>query len=419
MNPENEPSFLDRLPSWSLPDIISGQRVLVLAGLLLVALNLRPAITSVSPVIGQIRTDLGLSSALVSLLVTLPTVCMGVFALTADPIARWLGRERTVFWCVVLVGVATAARFFGSYIAVLLATAVLVGVGIALIQALLPALVEKYFPDRIALVTGLYTTSLLGGAAIAAGATAPLANVFGSWQAPLAFWGLLAIVTAIVWRPVARGEQPRTTGGFDPDESSETTVTLSTLPWRSWWAWILALFYGGASFLYFTTLTWIPPLYQSLGWSEELSGTLLTVFTVAEIGGTLGVIILSDRYPDRRPALVVTLLGCVVGYGAIALVPLTHPWLWMVVAGIGQGGLFNLALVLPVDYAPSPSATGKVSSMVLGIGYLLASLGPVVIGKLHDLLGGYETSFLMLVGISVVMLVVSLRFRPSDEIRNI
>lgn len=419
MNPENEPSFIDRMPSWVLSNIISGQRVLVLAGLLVVALNLRPAITSVSPVIGQIRMDLGLSSAAVSLLITLPMVCMGVCALTTDTIARWLGRERTVFWGVVLVGVATTARFFSSYVAVLFATAVLVGIGIALIQALLPALVEKYFPDRVALVTGLYTTSLLGGAAIAAGATAPLANVFGSWQAPLAFWGLLAIVAAIVWRLVVRGEPSTMIDGLDGDESNEETVTLSALPWRSWWGWILALFYGGASFLYFAMITWLAPLYQSLGWSEELSGALLTVFTVAEIGGTLGVIILSDRYPDRRPALVVTLLGCVVGYGAIALVPLTHPWLWVVVSGIGQGGLFNLALVLPVDYAPTPNATGQVSSMVFGVGYLLASIGPVVVGWLHDFLGGYEVSFLVLGGISIVMLGASLRFRPGDEIKNI
>ncbi len=331
MKSQNEASLIDRISSWALPNLILGRRALVLAGLLLVALNLRLAITSISPVIGQIRTDLGLSSAAVSLLVTLPTVCMGIFALTADPIARWLGQERTVFWGVVLVGLATAARLLGSYTAVLFTTAILVGVGIALIQALLPALVKKYFPDRVALVTGLYTTSLLGGAAIAAGATAPLANVFGSWQGPLAFWAVLAIVAAVVWRPVARSEHSGTTSGRDRDEPREEKVTLRTLSWRNWWVWVLALFYSGVAFLYFSTLTWLAPLYQSLGWSEELSGALLTIFTVAEIGGTLGVVILSDRSPDRRPALVVTLLACGVGYGAIALVPLTHP------LGLGGG----------------------------------------------------------------------------------
>lgn len=246
-----------------------------------------------------------------------------------------------------------------------------------------------------------------------------MANVFGSWQVPLAFWGLLAIIAAIVWRLVVRSEQSTMTGGLDGDESNEETVTLGALPWRSRWGWILAFFYGGASFLYFAMITWLAPLYQSLGWSEELAGALLTVFTIAEIGGTLGVIILSDRYRDRRPAFVVTLLGCVVGYGAIALVPLTHPWLWVIVTGIGQGGLFNLALVLPIDYAPTPDSTGQVSSMVLGVGYLLASVGPVVVGWLHDFLGGYKVSFLTLVGTSVIMLGVSLRFRPGDEIRNI
>lgn len=135
-----------------------GRRLYVLAALLLVALTLRPAIVSISPVLEQIRADLGLSYAAVSLLITLPTVCMGVFALTAAPLAQWLGHERTVFWAVVLVGLATVIRLAGGSVAVLFTTAILVGIGIAFIQALFSALVEKYFPSRVALVTGLYTT---------------------------------------------------------------------------------------------------------------------------------------------------------------------------------------------------------------------------------------------------------------------
>lgn len=412
-------SVRKRVSNWTLPtQLVSGRRALVLAGLLLIALNLRPAIASISPVLAQIRADLGLSYATVSLLTALPTVCMGIFAFIAAPIAQRLGQERTVFWAVVLIGVATFARFAGGDIVVLFATVIIVGAGIALIQALLPALVEKYFPSRAGLVTGLYTVCLIGGATIAAGATVPLKNSLGTWTAALAVWGVLAVVAAVVWGSVAWGKRPPTTGGSNREESVKERVTVTQLPWRSRWAWILALYLGGSSFLYFATLTWVAPLYQSLGWSGKLSGILLTVFTIGEIVGTLGATVFTDRFTDRRPVLVLTLGACIIGFGGMAVIPLAYPWVWVIVAGSGIGGLFDLTLVFPIDYAPTSEATGRLSSMVIGVGYSLSALGPIVVGGLRGLTGGYKIPFFVLIGICVVMLVISPLFRPGKTIQN-
>lgn len=419
MSSENRHSLIHRLfRSTFSTELLSGRRALVLSGLLLIALNLRPAIASVSPLLGQIRMDLGLSYATVSLLTTLPTVCMGLFAFSAGWVTQRLGQERTVFWAVVLIGLATFARFAGNHTVVLFATAVFVGIGIALIQALLPALVEKYFSDRVALVNGLYTASLIAGATIAAGATVPLENFFGSWTAALAFWGVLAVIAAIVWVPTVRDRQLLTTDEFGEDGTVEQEDTTTQLPWRSWWAWILALFLGGSSFLYFATLTWLAPFYQSLGWSKELSGLLLTVLTIGEVIGTFGVTVITDRYSDRRPALALVLGACVIGFSAMAVVPLAYPWIWALMAGVGIGGTFDLALLLPIDYAPSSEATGRLSSMVIGVGYLLSALGPLLVGILRGIVGGYTIPFLVLVGICIVMLLGSLRFRPGDTIQN-
>lgn len=419
MSSESKLSLRKRISNWTFPTkLVPGRRALVLAGLLFIALNLRPAIASISPVLAQIQADLGLNYAAVSLLTALPTVCMGVFAFIAAPIAQRLGQERTVFWAVVLIGVATFTRVAGGDSAVLFATVIVVGAGIALIQALLPALVEKYFASRAGLVTGLYTVCLIGGATIAAGATVPLENSLGTWTAALAVWGVLAVVAAVVWAPVAWGTRPPTTGPSNTEKSVTERVTVRQLPWRSWWAWILALYLGGSSFLYFATLTWVAPLYQSLGWSAKLAGLLLTVFTIGEILGTLGVTVFTDRFTDRRPVLVLTLGACILGFGAMAVVPLAHPWVWAVVAGSGIGGLFDLTLVFPIDFAPSSEATGRLSSMVIGVGYLLSALGPVVIGRLRGLTGGYEIPFFVLVGICVVMLAISPRFQPGETIQN-
>ncbi|WP_082838026.1 CynX/NimT family MFS transporter [Haladaptatus sp. R4] len=402
--------------SISLDQVNTKRHIFVLLGLLVVALNLRPAIASVSPVLEQIRIDLGLSYGTVSLLTTLPTICMGVFALTAAPIAQRLGQEQTVLYAVILIGFATAVRFAGTHVSVLFATAIVVGIGIALIQALLPALVDRYFTDRADLVTSLYTASLIGGAAIAAAATVPIERMLGSWSAALGSWSVLAVFGAIFWGIVIRG-QSTTANRSGADGTVEGEAAATQLPWRSRWAWILSVFYGGSAFLYFATLTWLAPFYQSLGWSEELSGFLLTVFTVAEIAGTLGVALLTSLSSDRRPALVLTLVACIIGFGAMAWIPLASPWIWATIAGAGIGGLFDLTLLLPIDYAPTPETTGKLSSMVVGIGYLLSALGPVVIGRLRSASDGYVVPFLLLVGICVIMLIVSLWFQPENTIK--
>ncbi|WP_081704415.1 CynX/NimT family MFS transporter [Natrinema sp. J7-1] len=409
--------------SRSFSEVLFGQRVtkphaFVLVGLLVVALNLRPAIASISPVLEQIRVDLGLSYGIVSLLTMLPTICMGVFAFSAAPIAQRFGQERAVLYAVVLIGLATFTRLAGKHVSILFATAIFVGIGIALIQALLPALVDRYFANNADLVTGLYTTSLIGGAALAAAGTVPIYQMFGSWPIALASWSLLAGAAAIIWKLVVR-KRPATVDRTDDSGVVEGEVSATQLPWRSRWAWILSIFYGGSAFLYFATLTWLAPFYQTLGWSEELSGFLLTVFTVAEIVGTLGVAFLTSLTSDRRPALVLTLVLCVIGFGAMAAIPLANPWVWAAIAGIGVGGLFDLTLLLPIDYAPTPEVTGKLSSMVVGIGYLLSALGPIVIGRLRSVSNGYEIPFILLVGICVVMLIVSLWIRPDKTIKTV
>lgn len=224
--------------SLAAPTKVAGRRILLLAGLVLVALNLRPAFASVSPVLETVRQDLGLSRAVASLLTTIPVLCMGVFAFGAARFGSRVGLERGLLWAVVLIGVATAGRLAGDAATVLYATTLLIGVGIAVGQALLPAVVKRYFPDRAALVTGVYTVGFSGGAAIAAGATVTLENAFGgSWTAALAFWALLAVPAVAVWWPVVRGSS----GSARQSEGAGST----SLPWGSPRAWLVALFFAG------------------------------------------------------------------------------------------------------------------------------------------------------------------------------
>lgn len=387
----------------------SGTRALVLVGILLVAVNLRPAIASVSPVLEQIRSDLGLGYAAISLLTAIPTFCMGLFAFATPLLARRLGRERTVFWAIVLIGVATVARIWSAHVTVLFTTTIVVGIGIAIAQTLLPELVSEYFANQAGYVTGLYTTSLIIGGGIATSLTVPLVNTLGSWPIALAAWSSLAVIAALVWTPVMRLARS------SPD--TEPTIASSRLPWRHPLVWALALFFVGQTILFYSMLTWLAPLYVDLGWSPERAGFLLTVAMGGQLVGSLCVTAFIDRFPDRRPVFAVVLTASAVGLAAIAFVPLVAPWFWAVLLGFGTAGSFALGLTLPVEYAPTPDTAGLLSSVVLGIGYLVGAFGPFVIGWMRGLTGGYQVPFSGLAVLSVIMLVGAIGFRPDRTIK--
>lgn len=386
----------------------SGNRAIVLVGLLLVAVNLRLAFASVSPLLETISRELDLSRSASGLLTTIPVLCMGVFAFFAARIGGWFGLERGILWSVVLIGLATAGRLAGDNVPMLYATTLLVGAGIAVGQALLPAVVKRYFADRAALVTGLYSVGFNVGAALAAGTTVSLEVAFGGfWPAALAFWALLALPAAVLWLKISTGA-PR-----EASQDPQQGAAGSSLPWRSLWAWFLSFFFGASSCLYWSVLTWLPPLYQDEGLSKADTGLLLTLFTGGQIFGALVVPVLADRSTDRRVPLLLMLAVTGIGLGAIVLVPLASPWVFTALIGFGIGGLFPLALTLPLDYARDPQAASQLTSMVLGIGYLLAALGPLAIGALRDISGSYVISFGALVAIAAVMLLSTPLLKPE------
>jgi CP family cyanate transporter-like MFS transporter len=388
--------------------ILTSATAPLLVGLLLVALNLRPAISSVPPVLETIRQDLGLGRAFLGLLTTIPVICMSIFALVAPKIKERLGAERAVLWSVVLVGAAVAGRLAAGHPGVLFITTLVAGVGIAVAQSLLPAVVKGWFPDRAAVVTGLYTVGITGGLALAALATVPIERLLGGfWPGALAAWSLLAAMAIVFWLPLASRARssPR----------REVAHERTRLPWRSRDAWWVALFFGAESCLFFSSLTWIAPLYVDQGLDEGHAGLLLAVLALVRVPAAFLFPALADRSGDRRPWLATTLVLATFGFCAVGLAPLATPWAplaWVVVLGLGIGGLFPLALTLPLDYSADADEAGRLTAMTFFVGYVVAAVGPVAVGALRDATGGYAVPFVALATLSVGMLFASFRFRP-------
>ncbi len=389
----------------------TASRWLILAAIVITSLNLRPAVVSVSPVLEVIRADLALSYTLVSLLTMVPIFCMGVFAFGTPFVTKHIGRERGVLWAVVLIGGATGLRLWGKEAVILFGTTILVGIGIAIAQTILPSLVKSHFQDRVALATGLYSGCIALGAALASGLTVPVMDSFDSWPIALAIWSLLAIVASVMWLPVLRSNETEPTPDTQPERSSPATG----IPWRNGLAWAITLVFVLNVAVYYSLITWLAPRYNSLGWTENQAGLLLTVFIFTGLIGMFALTALGDRYEDRRFWSVVMLVPALIGTIGIAFLPELVPWIWAMFVGFGAGGWFTLALMLPVDYSQNEATADRLSSMALGLGYMAGAIVPFVIGGLRDVVGNFTIAFVGLAVLTFVGLAIGLIFSPRLE----
>ncbi|GIF74504.1 MFS transporter [Asanoa siamensis] len=366
-----------------------------LAAVLLAAVNLRPAIASVPPIVDAVRASLGLSGSAAGVLTSVPVVCMGLFAPAAAWAAvRW-GTGRTMALALALLTVATAVRPLLG-VGLLYVATVLAGVAIAVGGALMPALVRARFPERVGPVTGLYTTALISGALIGAGGTEPLRTALGgSWRVALAIWAVPAALALVVWlvvRPASASRQP-----------AATARVAGWSPWRDRGAWMVTLYMGSQSLLYYAPLAWLAARYTELGWSAAEAGGLLALFSATQVVAALVAPALARR--DPRPAIVVGLLLAIVSLGLIGVAPLAAPAVWAGVLGVGVGANFSLALTVVGQIAPTPADTPRASGMAFFVGYLLAAVGPVAVGFLHDLTGDFRVPYLALVVFGLVTIV--------------
>jgi MFS transporter, CP family, cyanate transporter len=379
----------------------------VLVVVVVVALNLRPAIAAVPPVLDAIQADLGLSAAGAGLLTALPVVCMGVFAPVGAAVARRIGRERAISCALALVAGGTLVRGLDGSRVTLFGGTLLAGIGIAMGGALLPGVVKAWFPARAGTVTGLYTAGLVLGAMVASAATAPLMDALGTgWPAAIAAWGLLAVAALVAWAPATRRLRA----------AAEPVPGRVRLPWGSAVAWRVTLYMGSQSLLYYAALTWLSPLYLAAGWSAGRAGLLLGLFSLTQIFSALAIPALADRTGDHRPWIALCVGVATAMLAAFGLAPTTAPWLWAALLGLGVGGMFALALTLLVELAPTPAAAASLSGMALLVGYLLASTGPVLAGALYDATGSYRVLFLALAAIGLGTLAVGVSIRPSARI---
>src|SRR5450631_283744 len=380
---------------------------LMALALVAVSANLRVAIVSVPPLSRAIAQDLGLSSAWIGALTTLPVLCMGLLAPTAQRMGTRLGAAASVQIAMAAVFAGVLLRWWGDHLWALYGGTLVAGFGIAVAGTLLPRLVKAVFPPgRTGTITGVYMLAMMAGAAAASALSVPLAARLGSWQGSLASWSILAALGALAWAPVAAAIS--TYKAANPD-----AATTHRLPWRHPTAWLIAAYLAVQSWQFYSALAWISPSYVTRGWDPATAGYLLSAFSGAQlISGLLGPV-LTDRVHDHRTLLVPAAGLALVGMLGLLLAPDTAPWLWVCVLGLGQGAGFSLALVLLVDYADSPAGSGRLTAMTFFVSYTIASFGPTVMGALRDLTGSFAVIWLLMALLALVQIVLATRMKPG------
>lgn len=389
---------------------------LLAAGVVLVAINLRPAAASIGPLLGQIQSNTGLSSGWAGALTTLPVLCFGLLAPLAPVLARRLGLHAAIAVAMAMLLAGILLRLVPGAVFLFAGTA-LAGSAIATGNVLLPVVVRRDFPHRTGMAMALYTTAMIGFAALAAGLAVPLADALGGgWRPGLAIWGVPAAVAALAWLPALRRRDPapaapaaaaapaapaRDGTRSDPAHTARTLV-------RHPLAWQVTFFFALQSGGFYATLAWLPSIFRSHGASAAHAGLLLSLSMVVGLATALSVPTIASRHRDQRLLVVVACALTAVGLAGILLAPTSASYLWVILLGLGQNATFPLALMMIVTRSGNVATTEGLSTLAQSVGYVLAAFAPLAVGAIHGLSGSWTPPLILLLALVAPELLVGL-----------
>lgn len=372
---------------------------LLLIGVILVGANLRVPITSVGALISFIRDDLSISNAVAGMITTLPLLAFAVLSPFAPKIANRIGMEWTIAMSLALLVVGIIIRSITGIGFLFLGT-LFVGLAIAIGNVLIPGIIKMSFPLKIGLMTGIYAVFMNIFGALGSGLSVPMSSAGGmGWQGALGIWALLAIVSLLVWMPQLRKQKQQVSPKADTEAKEKNSL------WRSPIAWSVTLFMGGQSLAFYTLIAWMPDMLHSIGYSAGTAGWMVFLMQFALIPTTFVVPVIAEKLKNQVGLAIGAAAFFIIGFagllqGSTALVPL-----WAIMLGIAGGSGFSLSMLFFTIRTKDGKEAAELSGMAQSFGYLLAAVGPVLVGTLHDVSDGWTMPILFLIVISVVILI--------------
>nr|WP_227869920.1 MULTISPECIES: MFS transporter [Streptomyces] len=378
--------------------------LLVAVGLVLAAVNLRPAISGLGPLLEEVRAALGMNATVAGLLTSVPALCFAVFGATAPRLARRFGPVAVLVSGMAAITLGVALRPLSGGTGVFLATSALALAGIAVSNVLLPVIVKRYFPDRVGTMTGLYSMGLALGTAGAAAFTVPLTHaVGGGWRTGLLLWAAPAVLALACWTTVALRDRAaaRTGAPGAPTPADAPPVRVT----RSPTAWALAVFFGLQATGAYITMGWMPQIYRDAGITATTAGTLLAVTMGMGIPLSFVLPRLASRLSHQGPLIAVLGLCGIAGYAGLWFAPAAGAWAWAVLLGVSNCA-FPVVLTLIGLRARTGAGVARLSAFVQSTGYLISIPGPLLVGTLYGSTGGWHAPLLFMMALLVCQISV-------------
>lgn len=374
---------------------------LLLIGIILVGTNLRVPITSVGALISFIRDDLAISNATAGLITTLPLLAFALLSPFAPKIANRIGMEWTIAISLAVLIIGIIIRSITG-IGFLFIGTLFVGLAIAIGNVLIPGIIKMSFPLKIGIMTGVYAVFMNIFGALGSGLSVPISTSGNlGWQGALGIWGLLAGISLLIWLPQLRKR---------PDDSPKANVKSDkkTNLWRSPIAWSVTLFMGGQSLAFYTLIAWMPDILHSTGYSASTAGWMVFLMQFALIPATFIIPIIAEKLKNQVGLAIGIAVFFIIGFaglmqGSAILVPL-----WAIMLGVAGGSAFSLSMMFFTIRTKDGKEAAELSGMAQSFGYLLAAVGPVLVGALYDISNGWTMPLLFLIVVSIIVLIAGI-----------
>ncbi|MCG2587686.1 CynX/NimT family MFS transporter [Rhodohalobacter sulfatireducens] len=373
------------------------KKYLLILVIILISLNLRPSLTAVGPLVTEIRMSTGLSNSLIGLLTTLPVLAFGIFSVLTPLFTRKMGTEGTMAFALSILTIGIFLRVIPAHLALFGGTLIL-GIGIALGNVLLPGIVKKQFPQKAGLMTGIYSSMLGVGATIASGVSIPLSEGAGlGWRWTLASWGILSALAFFAWLPQLKVNMPVIMR--KSFRSSLRDLGTSALAWH------IAVFVGLQSLTFYTLTAWLPEILIDRGMTPSHAGWMLSIMHGVGVLGTFAIPPMASKKTNQQ-----TLVFWIAFFEMVSIIGLVFQSsilfvaIWSAILGFCLGGSFGLALFFILLRSRDSDSANELSGMSQSIGYTIAAVGPVLFGAFFDLTQNWTVPLLFLFLVAFIKL---------------
>ncbi|PWU68015.1 CynX/NimT family MFS transporter [Gracilibacillus dipsosauri] len=371
--------------------------VLLIIGIIILSFNLRPAITSVGPIIGMIRDDLSLSNWSVGFITSLPLLAFAFMSPIAPRLANRIGNMRALLIGLIILMSGIWIRSIAT-IALLYLGTTLVGVGIAIINVILPSLIKGSFPSKIGIMTGLYTTCMSTFAAAGSGLSVPLTSGIDlGWKLSLASWSVITIIGIAIWLFVMKNTPAEK--DLKLYEPSARKMLKSGIAWQ------VTIFMGLQSFLFYVTISWLSEILIADGFLPSTAGWFVAYMQFISLPATFLTPIIAGKLKNQRSLVLGFGSAGVIGYiGLLFHSSIILTTISITLIGFTLGSSISLALALLGLRTKNARQAAELSGMAQSFGYLLASVGPIIVGLLFDLTGSWDNSLMAIILVTIVMI---------------